>query len=404
MSNYIVGGIELPRPFRVQRLGHFAFAVDDQESCLRFYCDLLGMQISDTVDFSVMFGRQTPGRDGNVYFLRVAGDHHSTVLFPRWTMPGRPGGFAPGTEHLAHMAWQVGTLDEIIEGGPWLRGQGWTQARPGSRDPAGSNFNATVIDPNGLPNEIYYGMDQIGWDGLARPLALRPMDDQPPPTSGGFVAADLPDLQTAIQAGADLRSAAPSRPSPPARYRVDGVMLPRPFRVIRNSPVAVFVTNMEQSLRFYEHTLGLKHTETVDYQGYRCAFLRTNTEHHSVALLPIELRKTLGLWEESICAYYGLQVQNYRQLREAISFLHNSGVEIRSFPAELTPGIEQAALAIAPDGHGVLLYHSMEQVGWDGRPRPASQRRHFGAPDTWPDVITDRPDSGAGFVFQGPIG
>jgi catechol 2,3-dioxygenase-like lactoylglutathione lyase family enzyme len=388
----------------VQRLGHFAFAVDDQEAGLHFYTDLLGLQISDTVDFSVMFGKQTPGRDGNVYFLRIAGDHHSTVLFPRWTMPGRPGGFAAGTEYLAHLAWQVGTLDEVIEGGPWLRGQEWVTARPGSRDPAGSNFNATVIDPNGLPNEIYYGMDQIGWDGLARPVALRPLDDQPVPTSGESVPADLPALQTAIQAGADLRSALHPRPSLEARYRVDGVMLPRPFRVIRNSPVAVYVENLEQSMRFYRDTLGLSLTETVEYQGHTCAFLRANTEHHSVALFPLALRKTLGTWNESICAHYGMQVQNYRQLREAIAFLRDNGVEIRTAPAELTPGIEHAALAIAPDGHAILLYCDMEQVGWDGRPRPATQRQKYGSPETWPQTLIGRPDRGIGFVYQGPIG
>jgi catechol 2,3-dioxygenase-like lactoylglutathione lyase family enzyme len=301
------------------------------------------------------------------------------------------------------MAWQVSAMDEVIEGGHWLRAQGCVQARPGSRDPAGSNYNATVFDPNGLPNEIYYGMDQIGWDGISRPVAVRPLDDEPP-ARGGAIPAEFPHIKAAIQSGVDLRGGLLQRPWAELRYRVGGVMLPRPFRLIRNSPVGLFVTDMEESLRFYRDTLGLALTETVEYQGHRCAFLRTNTEHHSVALLPIALRDTLGLWGESICSHYGLQVQNYRQLRDAIAFLKENGVEIRSFPSELTPGIDHAALAMAPDGHAILLYHSMEQIGWDGRPRPASQRSKYGSPETWPQNLPGQPDSFTGFVFQGPIG
>ena len=403
MMTFNVGGVELARPFRAQRLGHFAFLGDDQEAFLRFYADLLGMQVQDTMDFAAMFGKSTPGRDGKVYFLRIGSDHHSTIIFPKWTMPPRPDGFAPGTASLAHMAWQVGTMDEVIEGGRWLLEQGWKMARPGSRDPAGSNYNSTVMDPNGLPNEIYYGMDQIGWDSLAKPVALRSEDDLPLPPSGGAVPADFPTIRRAIEAGADLRSGLLQRPWAEARYRVDGVMLPRPFRIIRNSPVGLFVADMDRALQFYQHGLGLTLTETVEYQGHRCAFLRANTEHHSVALYPLALRNVLGTWPESICAYYGLQVQNFGQLRNAIAFLKENGVEIRAFPAELTPGIEYAALAMAPDGHAVLLYHSIDQIGWDGRPRPAQARRNYGHPDTWPLTLPGSAHN-TGFVFQGPLG
>jgi hypothetical protein len=99
-----------------------------------------------------------------------------------------------------------------------------------------------------------------------------------------------------------------------------------------------------------------------------------------------------------------MQVQDYRQLRDAITFLKESGVEIRSIPSELTPGIDHAALAMAPDGHAILLYHSMEQIGWDGRPRPSSQRSRYGSPETWPQTLTGEAGSSTGFVFQGPIG
>ena len=35
---YDVGGVLLDRPFRIRRLGHFGYNVDDIAACLEFYC------------------------------------------------------------------------------------------------------------------------------------------------------------------------------------------------------------------------------------------------------------------------------------------------------------------------------------------------------------------------------
>jgi catechol 2,3-dioxygenase-like lactoylglutathione lyase family enzyme len=118
---YDVGGIRLERPFRVLRLGHFGFNVDDQETALRFYGDLLGLPVTDTVDFGGQFKVTSPsGQDPNGYFLRVGADHHSVVLFPHWAFKAANAPKAPGTEWISHMAWQVGTLREVTEGRRWL--------------------------------------------------------------------------------------------------------------------------------------------------------------------------------------------------------------------------------------------------------------------------------------------
>ena len=46
---YNVGGITLPRPFKVRRLGHFGVNVVDPEVARRFYERWLGLRISDQV-------------------------------------------------------------------------------------------------------------------------------------------------------------------------------------------------------------------------------------------------------------------------------------------------------------------------------------------------------------------
>jgi hypothetical protein len=99
----------------------------------------------------------------------------------------------------------------------------------------------------------------------------------------------------------------------------------------------------------------------------------------------------------------GVEVATYKQLRDAIDFLKQKGLRfIDTIPFELHPGIDYAAHAIGPDGHCIELYHAMEQIGWDGRPRPAAQRRRAEA--DWPQTIEGSPDAYADQTLQGPLG
>ena len=50
-TEFDVGGVRLPRPFRIRRLGHFGVNVADPEVSRRFYCGLLGFRVSDPLDF-----------------------------------------------------------------------------------------------------------------------------------------------------------------------------------------------------------------------------------------------------------------------------------------------------------------------------------------------------------------
>jgi hypothetical protein len=149
--------------------------------------------------------------------------------------------------------------------------------------------------------------------------------------------------------------------------------------------------------------MGLTVTEEILWKGHRAVFLRANTEHHTIALYPSALRAELGLRPDSICMAYGMQVGSYAQLKEAIEFLKSNGVTIRYLPPELFPGIDYSAFAIDPDGNAVQLYYYMEQIGWDGRPRPPEARRKVDNA-RWPDSLDALSDTYRGTVFQGPLG
>ncbi len=98
-----------------------------------------------------------------------------------------------------------------------------------------------------------------------------------------------------------------------------------------------------------------------------------------------------------------MQVANYQQLRDARTFLKEQGVTIKELPLELSPGIDYSFLAIDPDGHAVQLYYAMEQIGWDGKPRPAGERRKV-VPGEWPEALGPMSDTYMGEPFLGPWG
>jgi len=149
--------------------------------------------------------------------------------------------------------------------------------------------------------------------------------------------------------------------------------------------------------------LGFIPTEEITWQGERCVFLRNNTEHHSLALYPLALRERLGLSDHTNCMAFGLQLGSYQQLRDARDFLAEHGVRAVEIPAALHPGIDYALHVQDRDGHCLQLYYQMEQIGWDGRPRPASERRHV-EPGVWPEALEAQSDTYQGEPFLGPWG
>ena len=142
-------------PFNIRRIGHVALFVADMERSVRFYVDLLGFQISDLYGEEMM--------PGGAAFLRCNTDHHGIALF-RATQDNQPG----AGQH--HMAFEVGTLDEVFRARDHLRRHDVRIHFEGRRR-AGVQIAVEFRDPDGHNLEIYWGLDQIGSDGKARPAA-----------------------------------------------------------------------------------------------------------------------------------------------------------------------------------------------------------------------------------------
>ena len=402
-SRFNVGGVLMDRPFKIRRLGHFGFNVANFKACARFYTDLLGFSISDPIDFGrrIEDEKVREGFESTVgYFMRHGSDHHSFVVFPKPVLDHLGGRSTRPDVTINQITWQVGSLREVTSAEEYLRGLDNPIRRSG-RDTPGSNWHVYPFDPDEHINELYYGIEQIGWDGHSKPAIFRERGFQQKPDLPQMSEYD--EVEAALKKGADLTEGYRYEPKLEAKYDVGGILLPRPFKVVRIGPVRLFVDDMDQALTFYRDRLGMAVTEEITWNGHRCAFLRVNTEHHSMALYPKALRAELGLSEHTTCLSFGMQVGDYGQLRDAVSFLGDNDVEIKYLPPELFPGIDYSAFAIDPDGHAIQLYYYMEQVGWDGRPRPADMRRPVDNAK-WPDTLDPMEDTFLGEPFLGPWG
>jgi catechol 2,3-dioxygenase-like lactoylglutathione lyase family enzyme len=402
-QEFSVGGVRLPRPFRIRRLGHFGFNVAEPDVSMRFYQRLLGFRISDPLDFGPRLSPEQRATLGPTvgYFTRHGTDHHSFVLFPRRAY----GAINPhAKDHpdvtINQITWQVGSLREVTSGFDYFKNRDLPIRRSG-RDNPGSNWHFYPLDPDGHVNELYYGIEQIGWDGYSKPGGMHTIRYTAPPELPH--RSEYAEVQAGLAAGVDPRQGCQAKEVLEEKYDVGGVLLGRPFKIVHIGPVRIFVKDVTKALAFYRDDMGLAVTEEVTWRGHRCVFLRTNTEHHSMALYPMALRAELGLSAHTTLMSFGMQVADYQQLRDAVKFLKAEGVTIKHLPNELFPGIDYSAFAIDPDGHAIQLYYYMEQVGWDGKPRPAALRPKVDN-QSWPETVAAQSDTFGGEVYLGPWG
>ena len=257
-ATHDVGGVLLERPFKIRRIGHFGVNALRMEECVRFYTEELGFRISDLLDFSQRTKPELIAGlgDPNGHFLHHGTDHHSFVIFNKRVHEAGGRGI-PGSEVVMNqISWQVGSLAEVVNGNNWLVNEGLDMER-GGRDMPGSNWNTYFLDPDGQTNELFLrdGADRLGRAQQADRDVGRAAFSR---TAG--VTANLRRRRgSAIRCAkaGDLDSGLACRDAlPGAGYDVEGIMLPRPFKIIRVGPIGLFVNDIDATARFYTSVLG----------------------------------------------------------------------------------------------------------------------------------------------------
>jgi catechol 2,3-dioxygenase len=140
-------------PFPIGKLGHVVINVRDVARSLRFYTEVLGFEVSDVYPDEMV--------PGGMAFLRCNPDHHGIALV------GSMDAAAENVE-LNHIAFEVATLEEVLRARDHLQRHGVEIDFEGRRR-AGCQLAVEFRDPDNHRLEIYWGIDQIGSDGRARP-------------------------------------------------------------------------------------------------------------------------------------------------------------------------------------------------------------------------------------------
>ena len=406
-KTYSVGGVNLAQPFKIRRLGHVAFDIGESKKALEFFVRDLGFTVSDPANISKVPGLEEVAKtleDPHVYFLSLASDHHTVVLFPREAALVRRGPAIPPEITNGQMSFQVNSVAEVVDGKAYLESQGMTVPRLG-RDMPGSNWHTYFIGPDNLTVELYYGMEQMGWARKSKPRSM-----YHGAVSGEFDLPITPEYQEVlneVDEDKNIHDGHTGLNPLDAEFNVDGVMLPRPFRAHKLGPCYFFVDDVDVSVDFYTNLLGFNVTEKVECLGETCVYLTANSDHHMLGLLPKSLRSKLGLSSESTNLAVGLQVGSYDQLRKAGLFLASRGWTLKEdLPAELTPGVSHKVFVEDARGNRIMLYFHMEQLGWSGEPCPNTARPK---PETrpvakWPETIDAASDVYRDYPLMGPLG
>jgi catechol 2,3-dioxygenase-like lactoylglutathione lyase family enzyme len=140
-------------PFQIGKIGHIVINVRDVAKSTEFYTQVLGFQISDVYPDEMV--------PGGMVFMRCNTDHHGIALVGSMTS-------AADNVELNHIAFEVPSLDDVIRARDHLRRHQVPIDCAGRRR-AGCQIAVEFRDPDNHRLEIYWGIDQIGSDGRARP-------------------------------------------------------------------------------------------------------------------------------------------------------------------------------------------------------------------------------------------
>ena len=166
--------------FSPVRLNHAVLFVADVERSVGFYTDTFGMTV---------IAREPRA---NAAFLRLprSGNHHDLGLFGIGTAAG-PKRQGIG---LYHLAWQVDTIDELIEARRSLLATGAL----GGESSHGATKSLYGADPDGNEFEVMWMLPREAWGEFdnAAPIEHLNLDAELARWSGVRTAAELAAYQT----------------------------------------------------------------------------------------------------------------------------------------------------------------------------------------------------------------
>lgn len=145
-------------------IGHVGLGVSDLDRSVDFYTGILGFELTERFEYPVdEVGHGTLVAAGA--FVRCNSTHHCLSIFAY--KPGLGVKPEPTTYGLHHLAFHLSTPERLLDLYRLMKSEGVeiVNARKGG---PGNQPRFYARDPDGNLLEFYWGIDQIGWDGIAR--------------------------------------------------------------------------------------------------------------------------------------------------------------------------------------------------------------------------------------------
>jgi catechol 2,3-dioxygenase len=143
-----------------------------------------------------------------------------------------------------------------------------------------------------------------------------------------------------------------------------------PFKVRRLGHIVIMVGDLERSMKFYTEVLGFKVSDVYpeDMQPGGFAFLRCGTDHHTIALVGAGH----GGSKHEELHHIAFEVGTVEEVFSVRDRLREFNVPV-TFDGRRRAGCQIAVEFLDPDGHCLEIYWGLDQIGTDGRVRPANE-------------------------------
>jgi catechol 2,3-dioxygenase-like lactoylglutathione lyase family enzyme len=160
---------------RVMKLGHIGLTVRDLDASVAFYTDVLGMRLTERFEYP----EEGVGHGVTVAaaaFMRCDATHHQLALFRLKDGLVADDGADPATPVLGlhHIAFEMATPADLLAKLAEMRDRGVPIVNCRKGGP-GNQPRFYARDPDGYLVEFFWGIDQVGWDGL--PRAFEPIQE-----------------------------------------------------------------------------------------------------------------------------------------------------------------------------------------------------------------------------------
>jgi len=142
-----------------------------------------------------------------------------------------------------------------------------------------------------------------------------------------------------------------------------------PVRVKKLGHVVFTVSDIERTTKFWTEIMGF---QVSDRNEHGMVFLHNSSDHHTIALVPAKTKDELPKEGRPAFHHCALEVGTVSELFKIRDFLRAKGVPI-VYEGRRGPGGNPGVEFRDPDGFNIELYASMDQIGLDGKSRPADQ-------------------------------